>query len=453
MLKRIVAPTMLLLLLFSLLALVSSTKPAKAWNGTVYIETNGSVNPSDAPIGRSGNVYTLTDDIYSDGDGIIVLCDNSIIDGAGHMIQGANATYSIGISLSGRSGITIRNLQINSFDYGIFLYQSSSNSITGNDITTNYYGIWLFSSSGNNITTNEATANSAFGIGLYSSSNNNIQGNNVTYNGNGIGLDSTSSNNAIFHNNFEANIFQAQASESYDNSWDEGYPSGGNYWSDYNGTDHNCGPNQDHPGSDGIGDTPYTIDSNNKDNYPIVNPWTPPAGHNVAVISIVSSKTVIGQGLSGNITVYGANKGEYSETLNITLYANATAIASKAVPLNTGSTATIIFSWNTTSFSKGNYTVSAYAHPVNGETGIGDNNFTDGWVVVSIVGDITGPQPSVPDGKCNILDIARVARGFGQSVPPASPESDITGTLYGVPDGKVNILDISLVARHFGEPH
>jgi len=54
--------------------------------------------------------------------------------------------------------------------------------------------------------------------------------------------------------------------------WDNGYPSGGNYWSDYNGTDLYCGPHQNETGSDGIGDKPYMIDGNNTDRYPLIYP-------------------------------------------------------------------------------------------------------------------------------------------------------------------------------------
>jgi hypothetical protein len=49
--------------------------------------------------------------------------------------------------------------------------------------------------------------------------------------------------------------------------WDNGYPSGGNYWSDYHGTDGN---------NDSIGDTAYTIDSNNQDRYPLMMPYVVP---------------------------------------------------------------------------------------------------------------------------------------------------------------------------------
>ena len=56
-------------------------------------------------------------------------------------------------------------------------------------------------------------------------------------------------------------------------TWTNGYPSGGNYWSDYNGTDSYRGPYQNVTGSDGIGDTPYAINATDIDNYPLMNPW------------------------------------------------------------------------------------------------------------------------------------------------------------------------------------
>jgi len=57
--------------------------------------------------------------------------------------------------------------------------------------------------------------------------------------------------------------------------WDDGYPSSGNYWSDYADADLYCGPNQDIPGNDGVWDHPYVIDSYNNDSYPLVKPYVP----------------------------------------------------------------------------------------------------------------------------------------------------------------------------------
>ncbi|MFH0815410.1 MAG: hypothetical protein V1934_01135 [Methanobacteriota archaeon] len=84
-------------------------------------------------------------------------------------------------------------------------------------------------------------------------------------------------NNTIFHNNFIANGIQA-LDYSAGNAWDDGYPSGGNYWSDYNGTDVYSGPSQNISGSDGIGDTPYTNIQGGAgalDNYPLMEPLPP----------------------------------------------------------------------------------------------------------------------------------------------------------------------------------
>ena len=70
----------------------------------------------------------------------------------------------------------------------------------------------------------------------------------------------------VNHNDFEHNSVQLNgcgcetinASEPPHN-WDDGME--GNFWSDYNGTDSNY---------DGLGDTPYVIDSLNRDQYPLL---------------------------------------------------------------------------------------------------------------------------------------------------------------------------------------
>jgi len=172
--------------------------------------------------------------------------------------------------------------------------------------------------------------------------------------------------------------------------------------------------------------------------------------HDVAVVGVTSLKTVVGQGLSDNITVTLANEGTYTETFNVTAYANGTIIGMpEPVALMSGDSACVTFVWIAPSFEKGNYIISAYAWPVPDETDTADNNHTGGWVLVARVGDLNG------DGKCDGRDIIIVARAFGSYGPdyyypgsPATlgwnPDADINN------DGKVDGRDLILVARHFG---
>ena len=92
-----------------------------------------------------------------------------------------------------------------------------------------------------------------------------------------------SNNSLIYHNIFNNTV---NAYDNGTNTWDNGYPSGGNYWSDYNGTDLNSGPGQNITGSDGIGDTPYDIEIDNQDRYPFTTQWawdqTPPSITNIS---------------------------------------------------------------------------------------------------------------------------------------------------------------------------
>ena len=113
--------------------------------------------------------------------------------------------------------------------------------------------------------------NGTTGILLGFSSSNTIAGNTLSYNKNGLYLTS-SSGNEIYHNNFIFNAPQGWDGPET-NTWDDSYPSGGNYWSGYAGVDQYSGPNQDQPGSDGIGDVPRPVDAIDEDRYPLMSPY------------------------------------------------------------------------------------------------------------------------------------------------------------------------------------
>jgi parallel beta-helix repeat protein len=161
----------------------------------------------------------------------------------------------------------------------------------------------------------------------------------------------------------------------------------------------------------------------------------------VAIASITPSKNVVGQGFLLNITVTAANHGDFTETFNITLYTNTTCIATQSISLASKDFTTLTFTWNTTGFALGNYTISAYAWPVSGETDTADNTFVNGAVKVAITGDING------DGHVNILDAILLGNAFDSKPgePAWSPNADING------DGYVNILDAIMLGNHFDE--
>jgi len=126
-------------------------------------------------------------------------------------------------------------------------------------------------------------------------------------------------------------------------------------------------------------------------------------------------------------------------------------IGKQTVTLTTKNSTTITFTWNTTGVAKGNYTITAYTHPVPPETDTTDNTYVNGWIIVAMPGDITGPD-GYPDGKCDMRDVYVVARAFGShpNHPRWNPNADITGP-QGLPDEKVDMRDVYLVARNFGK--
>jgi len=598
---------------------------------TIYIRADGSVDPPTASILRNGDLYTLTDNIYTSVDGIVIQRSNMTLDGAGYVIQGPGSGNTFGIGLGGNHNVTIKNTGIQGFyngvvcnvtqniaisgnglthnTYGLYLNWSPNNTITGNLIINNYYdsillwyssnntisgnlitdngeGVFLWGSSDNSISGNNIRTSNYSGVVLVSSSNyNNIIGNSIISNHyTGIGFNGTSnsynniignnltgnqygmwfyssSNNSIWHNNFENNTYQVYNTpfgNASVNDWNDSYPSGGNYWSDYSGVDLKSGPSQNLLGKDGIGDTPYVIDVNNKDNYPLMhslayaytpvgenvtapltqdvnitfdqvnsegitslnrtatgpalpsgfelegqyydiktnatysgeitvkityddsgmtqlaeeslrlNQWDAtlqrwvdittsvdtlnnviygmtthlsifgvrsiiPVPQEIAVVNTACPKTVVCQGYNSTINVTVMNQGSSPKTFDVFVYANSTVIGSQTISnLPPSQQTTLTFTWDTTDFAKGNYTLSAYDQSIR-------------WIIVSMVGDITGLKPGVPDGKVEIRDVALVCKYFGQRVPPAPPNCDIDN------NGKVEIKDIALVCKNFGK--
>jgi parallel beta-helix repeat protein len=403
---------MLMILVVSITCSAPSAQPVKAM-GTIYIRADGSIDPPEAPVSSLDNItYTLTSTVT---DSVVVERSNIIIDGATSTIQGDGTGN--GFSLQEVLNVTIRNTTIQDCFDGIQLFNSSATIITGNTITGNSYE----------------------GIGVYYSSNNLIADNDITNNQIGIAFYNSSST-WIVHNSFVGNALQAYT-ESSPNIWSGSYPLGGNYWSDYNGSDTKCGPYQDHPGSDSTGDTPYSIDSTNMDGYPLLNPWTPPTGHNVAIISALSFKTVVAQGSTSNITVFGANKGEYTETLNITVHVGTNIIGPKAVLILSGSVGWVVFPWSTSGLPFGNYTLSAYTEAVPGETNSTDNSWFGGWVIVTIQGDVDG------NFRVDMGDVVSILKAFGSTYgrPNYNPNCDFDSNL------RIDMTDVITALRVFGQ--
>jgi parallel beta-helix repeat protein len=243
----------------------NNSAPSNSWYGYYLWKSNSNTLAGNS-VSHSGYRF------FADGHGICLDSSNE------NVIIGNNASNhqpGEGIYLYNSTNNTINTNILSENYYGIMLSSSPYNVLHGNIALNNtHYGIRITSSNQNNVSCNNLSRNSC-GIFNQYSHENILEGNNIS--GNNYGINFVGSvNNTIFHNNFLYNAFHA-----YDNSdnnfWDGDYPLGGNYWSDYVGTDIFKGPYQNIPGSDGMGDTPYTTihgGYDNQDNYPLMDNYT-----------------------------------------------------------------------------------------------------------------------------------------------------------------------------------
>ena len=141
----------------------SATTPARA-ESPLYISSD----------------YTFTADIDKP---IVVTADNIVINGSGYVLQGSRSGEGEGISITGKSNITIIDVTVQGWRIGIWLEAASSNHIVGTSIITNsQYGIWIGADSTNNSIVDNFIGHNNIGIGLKAVSTTKISENNINDN-------------------------------------------------------------------------------------------------------------------------------------------------------------------------------------------------------------------------------------------------------------------------------
>ncbi|MDG6222189.1 MAG: NosD domain-containing protein [Candidatus Bathyarchaeota archaeon] len=246
---------------------------------------------------------------------------------------------AIGVSMFSTTNSLIAGNTLSGGQFGIQMIKSSNNTITGNSMVKNEFGLELTACNDNTIVANNISSNSYygmlltnshynimnqnsvanngfgkeenyyhfpyedysldyFGVKLLHACNNFFVENNVTRNNEwGIRLLGDQHDNVIYHNNFIDNgagdkIQVSMIPPSRDalvanpSSWDNG--TRGNYWSDY----FIRYPNASEIGNTGIGDTPFYINENNIDHYPLMKPCDIPEFSSWIILPLFISVTL-----------------------------------------------------------------------------------------------------------------------------------------------------------------
>jgi parallel beta-helix repeat protein len=208
------------------------------------------------------------------GSVVLILANNVVV--SGFTIKNARSGGSA-IWEDGFNFMTISNNIIQYNGDGIRILHSHGNVIKGNIISNNPYTAIGFNWAYGNKVQGNRIENNLIGVGggFEPCYNNVFSDNTIASNGKGIEVDFSQSK--FYHNNIINNGIQVSIyTSTFSIAWNNGYPSGGNYWSDYTGVDNHKGATQSRTGHDGIGDNPYVINALNKDNYPLMKPLALP---------------------------------------------------------------------------------------------------------------------------------------------------------------------------------
>ena len=222
--------------------------------------------------------------IFVDGDNCIIT-NNNIRDtyiGIFCSVQSNTTSSQNTITTCRKDGIRFLGGDLNVFSENDIIGNAQSgliiagysNTVSRNNLTDNWRGMGLGAQQ-SVVFGNRINGNAESGIFL-DGSKNTISANNISENRWGIYFTAqlaSPHNNTIYHNNFVNNVHNVFMNpDSQAQLWDEGYPSGGNYWSNYTATNPDAKPMDE---SD-IGDKPYTVSASNIDRYPLLAPFNLP---------------------------------------------------------------------------------------------------------------------------------------------------------------------------------
>jgi len=265
----------------------------------ITINTDGSVSGTNL-IQREGTHYTLTSSLSSIP--IVVECNNMFLDGGGFTLQGASwwgTPAAINLTCT---NVTIENFNIATWEVGI-LGAYNNNTVANCSVTHCERGVAIYAD--NYFLAADTIAFNSFGVRILNGNGNVFVGNLMQENGNCFFVDNSLSNVVVantiqnnmdafsvdngsffvYHNNFvdqnrdfvggwHTHILTADNVSVF--QWDNGYPSGGNYYNDY-ATRH---PNATEIDTLGIENKPYVVNENPAvndtlavaDRYPLISP-------------------------------------------------------------------------------------------------------------------------------------------------------------------------------------
>jgi parallel beta-helix repeat protein len=232
-------------------------------NTCIYVERSSKNNVTGNTVDGGGNAFCIH---LKDAD------DN-------YIFQNSLTNGNQGICLDSSNRNTVIANQITGCFQGIRLFKASGNFILENNVTSNQQGLvlddtvnWedvkvenrtvhypnIHGSTNNTVYGNSFACNSV-GVLIYLSSNNTFSSNNFLNNASQVVLE-----NPIADSPMNDGTFFDVINNALINNWDDDVT--GNFWGDYT----NRYPNAQETNSTGTWDTPYILDENNADHYPLV---------------------------------------------------------------------------------------------------------------------------------------------------------------------------------------